>query len=251
MHSLLQLAAIVLIAATPTYAQFHFPQLSHKDKDKDREDVSWLAPYANPAPDGRAEELMHDARFRPFIREHLTAPQTFWNQNESLHETIAEFLGVPGEVVLDDNRYLSVDGSVPQFSPSRGLIFVDLGTPHPLVVFAATDWVKENKTPGQTGAEYTLWVFANHPLHGTGDDDPNHIPDALKRAVTRWTNRPLTEGGTVENITTAILVDPDGTPHQVSTASLGLNSAQSSQPAAQSPAPTQPPSTENKPETKK
>jgi hypothetical protein len=242
----LQLAAVILITATPIYAQFHFPQLSHKDKDKDREDVSWLAPYATPDPGGRAEELLHDSRFKPFIRDHLTAPQTFWNQNESLHETIAEFLGVPGQVVLDDNRFLSVDGSVPQFSPSRGLIFVDLGTVHPLVVFAATDWVKEDKTPSQSGAEYTLWVFTNHSLHAAGDDDPNHIPDALKRAITRWTNRPLTEGGTAENITTTILVDPDGTPHQVPTASLGLNSAQSSEPKAQSPALTPPPPNETK-----
>jgi len=246
MRRQLQLAALTLALTTVAAAQFHFPQLSHKDRDKDREDVSWLAPYATPEPGGRAEELMHDSRFKPFIRDHLTAPQTFWNQNESLHETIAEFLGVPGQVFLDDNRFLSVDGSVPQFSPSRGLIFVDLGTPHPLVVFAATDWVKENKTPGQSGAEYTLWVFTNHPLRATSDDDANHIPDALKRAIARWTNRPVTEGGTAENITTTILVDPDGTPHQVPTASLGLNSAQGSGPKAQSPGPTSPPPTETK-----
>ena len=51
-HSL-QLAALLLTASMAS-AQIHMPQLSHKEKDKG-EDVSWLAPYANPTPEGRGE----------------------------------------------------------------------------------------------------------------------------------------------------------------------------------------------------
>ena len=224
-HSL-QLAAL-LLTATTLYAQIHMPQLSHKEKDKG-EDVSWLAPYANPAPDGRGSELTRDSRFKLFLRDHLTAHQIFWNENESLGDTAIEFLGVPGQVVLDDNRYFSFDGCVPHFCPSRGLLFVDIGTPHPLVVFVAIDWVKDNKVPGQTGAEYTLWLFSNRALNiagGTDDANTEHVPPALIHTISRWAAQPTSGSTVLPNITHTVLVDPTGTPLQVPPASLGITPA--------------------------
>ena len=224
-HSL-QLAAL-LLTATTLYAQIHMPQLSHKEKDKG-EDVSWLAPYANPSPDGRGSELTRDSRFKLFLRDHLTAHQVFWNENESLADTAIEFLGVPGQVVLDDNRYFSFDGCVPHFCPSRGLLFVDIGTPHPLVVFVAIDWVKDNKVPGQTGAEYTLWLFSNRALNiagGTDDANTEHVPPALIHTISRWAAQPTSGSTVLPNITHTVLVDPTGTPLQVPPASLGITPA--------------------------
>jgi hypothetical protein len=220
MRNLLQLAVLALSLTVSAAAQFHMPQLTHKEKDT-REDVSWLAPFAEPAPNGRENELVHDPRFKAFLRDHLAAPQTFWNENQPLPETIMEFLGVPNQVLLDDNRYLTADGCVQHFCPARGMLFVDLGTAHPLVVFAAIDWIKENKTPDQSGAEYTLWLFSSKPLRSGETDDATRIPTALTRAVARWTAQPSSGSTTRQNITNAILVDPDGTPHPVPPASVG------------------------------
>jgi len=228
----LQLAALILTATT-LHAQIHMPQLSHKEKDKG-EDVSWLAPYANPAPEGRGDELTHDSRFKLFLRDHLTAHQIFWNENESLGDTAIEFLGVPGQVVLDDNRYFSFDGCVPHFCPSRGLLFVDLGTAHPLVVFIAIDWVKDNKVPGQTGAEYTLWLFSNRALNiagGADDASTEHVPPALIHTISRWAAQPTAGTTVIPNITNTVLVDPTGNPHQVPPASLGITPASKQPPA--------------------
>ncbi|WP_213806229.1 hypothetical protein [Granulicella sp. dw_53] len=225
----LQLATLLtLLGTTLARAQFHMPQLTHKPKDT-REDLSWLAPFAVPGPEGRASELVRDPRFKPFLRDHLTAPQTFWNDNQPLPETVLEFLGTPRQVLLDDNRYLAADGCVRAFCPARGLLFIDLGTAHPLVVFAAIDWVKENKTTDQSGAEYTLWLFANRPLRTAADEpaadesntEASHIPAALTSAITRWAAQPIPGSSTRQNITHAILVDPDGTPHQISPATIG------------------------------
>jgi len=44
------------------------------------------------------------------------------------------------------------------------MLWVDLNGPHPLVVFAAIDWIKDSKTPSEAEAEYTLWIFPNHPI---------------------------------------------------------------------------------------
>lgn len=134
-----------------------------------------------------------------------------------LSDTALDFLSVPDKVLADGNRYLSITGSVFRFNPSRGLLWVDLNGPHPLVVFAAIDWIKESKTPSDPAAEYTMWVFPNHPI------DPDHIPAALTRSVARWTAQPLSGTTVIQHITNAILVDPDGTPHQISPANIGAN----------------------------
>jgi hypothetical protein len=233
MRHLIQLAVVTLALTTGAAAQLHMPQLTHKEKDI-REDLSWMAPFAVPAPDGRENDLVHDPRFKTFVRDHLTAPQTFWNENQPLPETVMEFLGVPNQVLLDDNRYLSADGCVQHFCPARGMLFVDLGTAHPLVVFLAIDWVKENKTPDQSGAEYTLWIFSNKQLRTGETEDSTRIPAALTHAIARWTAQPSSGSTTLQNITHAILVDPDGTPHAVPPASVGATAIKPSETKANS-----------------
>ncbi len=42
------------------------------------------------------------------------------------------------------------------------------------------------------------------------------------KSIARWTAAPLAGSGIVQNITHAILVDPDGTPHEVPPSALGV-----------------------------
>ena len=187
----------------------------HHDKPQ-AEDMQWLWQYTKPAPNGNENALIWDARFKPFLASHLTAPQSFWNKNESLADTAFEFLGHPRSFVADDNRYITATGCVQKFCPSRGLLWIDLGAAHPLVVFAATDWISENKATDQAGAAYTLWVFSNRVL------DPAHLPRPLTRSVAPWAVEPIADG-TVEQIASVILVDPDGQPHQIQPADIGID----------------------------
>ncbi|WP_433982935.1 hypothetical protein RBB78_13750 [Tunturiibacter empetritectus] len=86
-----------------------------------------------PPADGRETQLVLDTRFRPFLAQYLTAPQTFWGSPKTgykpLDETALDFLSVPDKVLADDNRYLSITGCVFRFNPARGLLWVDLGLP--------------------------------------------------------------------------------------------------------------------------
>ena len=224
----LQLAAC-LIVLCPWAALGRTSSAAIKKENKQpRENVEWLWQYSPPPADGRENQLVLDPRFRPLLAQYLTAPQTFWGNPKSgykpLSETALDFLSVPDKVLADDNRYLSITGCVFRFCPSRGLLWVDLGLPHPLIVFAAIDWVKESKTPNEPGAEYTMWVFGNHPL------DPDHIPAALAHSVGRWTAEPPSGSKALQHITSAVLVDPDGTPHQILPAAIGANTITKSQP---------------------
>ena len=131
----------------------------------------------------------------------------------SLASTALDHLTVPDKVLADDNRYISISGCVVHFCPARGLLWLDLNGTHHLVVFAAIDWIKHDKPTSDPAAEYTLWVFPNDPLSIAGNGP--HPPAALIKAIARWAAQPLPGSAIVQNITHAILVDPDGTPHQV------------------------------------
>ena len=217
----LQLAAVLhTLMPMATLAQISVSDLK-KEKKPPKENVEWLWQYSPPPPDGRENQLVLDPRFRPFLAQYLTAPQSFWGSQKagykSLAETALDFLSVPDKVLADDNRYVTITGCVYRFCPSRGLLWVDLGSPHPLVVFAAIDWVKDNKTPDQADAEYTMWLFSNHPI------DPDHIPAALTHSIARWTAEPPSGSKVIQRITNAILVDPDGAPHQITPATIGIS----------------------------
>ena len=222
MRLLLQLAAALLLLTTLAPAQ------AVRKPRPAPENVEWIWQYT---PDdtnkqGRENDLVQDARFRPFLDQFLTAPQTFWGtpvagKYRSLASTALDHLTVPGSVLADENRYISISGCVVHFCPARGLLWIDLNGSHHLVVFAAIDWIKADKTTSDPAAEYTLWLFPNQPLT-IAASGAQHPPAALLHAIARWTAQPLPGSAIVQNITHAVLVDPDGTPHELAPATLGI-----------------------------
>jgi hypothetical protein len=222
MRLLLQLAIALLLVTTLAPAQ---PVKKPKPAP---ENVEWIWQYTPDAAnkDGRENDLVQDDRFRPFLDQFLTAPQTFWGtpvagRYRSLASTALDHLTVPGSVLADENRYISISGCVVHFCPSRGLLWIDLNGARHLVVFSAIDWIKADKPTTDPAAEYTLWLFPNQPLT-IAANGAQHPPAALLHAIARWTAQPLAGSGIVQNITHAILVDPDGTPHEVAPSALGV-----------------------------
>ncbi len=222
--------ALLALAATAACAQFHSSQIDGvKKRDKKHySDAEWMWQYSPPPADGRENDLIQDAKFRPFLEQNLTAPQSFWGvqgtKYKPLAETAMDFLSVPGKVIADEDRYLTITGCVFHFCPARGMLWVDLNAPPRagnLVVFAAIDWIRDSKTTSQPDAEYTLWLFPNQAF-GVTPDAPNQIPAALIHSISRWTKEPLAGSGIVERVTHAIVVDPDGKPHEVPVAKLGI-----------------------------
>lgn len=213
MRRTLQFAAACLLIALAPDAR---TQIHPKQSKPPAEDLSWMWQYAQPVPAGNGNALLRDSRLKPLLQQHLTAPQTFWSKGKSLSDTALEYLATPHAVTRDDNRHLIATGCVAEFCPNRGLLWIDLGTPHPLIVFAATNWIAENKATDQPGANYTLWVFTSRALA------PEHLPRALTRTIAPWVAEPIADG-TVEQIANVILVDPDGQPHPIQPTDIGIN----------------------------
>ena len=223
-------SVLLALMTTAACAQFHSSQIDgiKKRDKKQRSDAEWMWQYGPPPSDGRENDLIQDAKFRPFLALNLTAPQSFWGvqgtKYKPLADTAMDFLSVPGRVIADEDRYLTITGCVFHFCPARGMLWVDLNAAPKtgnLVVFGAIDWIRDSKTTSQPDAEYTLWLFPNQAF-GLVPDAANQIPGALVRSISRWTKEPLAGTGIVERVTHVIVVDPDGKPHELPIAQLGI-----------------------------
>jgi len=185
MHTTLHLAASFLLITAPlTRAQVSDPNKLIAPPPRNpalhhtapADNLQYLWQFTHPAPIGEAANLRVDARFQSFLRDAFPQPQSMWgppNSQEPLATIIPLFLTQYGAVASTDNRYITIDGCVPSFCAASGLLWIDLGRPHPLAVFAAVNWDPQAHTTDQPDADYNLFLFANHPL------DADALPLAL------------------------------------------------------------------------
>jgi hypothetical protein len=226
------LAAIVCLLAPFAHPQAPKPQ---KNIKRAHVDTEWIWQYSpdDQHQEGRENDLVQDLKFSPMLQDNFTAPQSFWGVQgtkfKPIADTILDFLTVPGKVLADETRYITITGNVVHFAPARGLLFVDLNPapknstgPDHLMLFAAIQWTQGNRPATDPNAEYTLWVFPNQTLAVPEGTAPSQIPNAFKRSIARWAFQPLAGSGIVQHITKAVLVDPDGTQHPVAPTALGL-----------------------------
>jgi hypothetical protein len=228
MRTTLHLAALFLITATTTRAQVSNPDkliaptprnpAIHRTAPADN--LQYLWQFTHPSPLGEANNLRVDARFQSFLRDAFPQPQSMWgppNSQEPLATIIPLFLTQYGAVSATDNRYITIDGCVPSFCAASGLLWIDLGRPHPLAVFAAVNWNPEDHTTDQPQADYNLWLFTNHQL------SPDELPLTLTQAIAHWNVRLATAHRLVPHIAHALLVEPDGNPVALDPEQVGAN----------------------------
>jgi hypothetical protein len=232
MRRMLQLAAIMLLvtAAAAMRAQITSPDTlgpktprnpAHSSVTKSSAALQWLWAFAKPEPIGRAADLHLDARFHALLTNDFHRPQAIWGpepgENQPLDAIIPLFLLRYGTVTTQQNRYLTIDGCVPDFCAAHGLLWVDLGAPHPLVIFAAVNWSPESHTTGETAANYNLWLYPNREL--SSDD----LPLAFTESLSHWDARLATAHRLVPHIEHATLVEPSGALYALTPALVGAN----------------------------
>jgi hypothetical protein len=233
MRRTLQLAILtllLLIAATAMRAQITNPDtlVAHPPRNpahhpiQPTESLQWLWAFAKPEPIGRASDLRLDPRFHALLTANFHQPQAMWGdtdpaRTQPLDAVISLFLSRYGTITTQDNRYLSIDGCVPDFCAAHGLLWVDLGTPHPLMVFAAVNWSTEGHTTDESTANYNLWLFSDHVLSAA------ELPLPLTEAIAHWDARLAAAHRLVPHIEHATLVEPGGAPYALNPALTGAN----------------------------
>jgi hypothetical protein len=233
MRTSLQLAAALALlstAATCAHAQIEDPNHliaqpprnpAHHYDQAPLNDLQWMWKYAKPAPSGDPTALRYDARFKALLESTFKQPQAMWNsditQPPALAQVIPLFLTANGEVTSDANRFISIDGCVPDFCPAHGMLWADLGLKTPLIVFAGVTWSAQNHTTDSAAADYTLWLFASRDLSA------DSLPLALRNAISHWDARLAMNHRLVPHINRAVLVAPDGSAQPVDPANAGAN----------------------------
>jgi hypothetical protein len=220
MRTLLQLAATLLLTGAAT-AQVYSPEnlIGHPppppkhQQATPTDDLQWLWQYTQPTPTGDHAALLADPRLQTLLRDNLHAPQTMWGAPGSpLPDAARAFLQGDGTVSSSDNRHLLLTGHTLIQPQQTGLLWIDLGDPTPLIVFAALRWNEQSNIPSQPGAPFTLWLFPSREL------DAHHLPAALKSAIEPFAARTLCRPATIAN---AIVVEPTGVPFILGTAEAG------------------------------
>jgi hypothetical protein len=188
---------------------------------KPTDPLQWLWTFAKPEPIGRATDLRLDARFHALLSNDFNRPQTFWGpeprENQPLDAIIPLFLSRYGTVTSQQNRYLTVDGCVPDFCAAHGLLWFDLGTSHPLVIFAAVNWSPESHTTDEDAANYNLWVYPSRELSA------DELPLAFTETLSHWDARLAAAHRLVPHIEHATLVEPSGAPYALTPSLVGAN----------------------------
>ena len=196
------------------------PAVGHARRTNLPDDLQWMWAFAQPGPTGRADDLRLDARFQLLLAREFKQPQAMWGTPKfglPLATVIPMFVMQHGSVTTEGNRYLIIDGCVPDFCAAHGMLWVDLGRPKPLMVFAGVDWTGENQPTDEAAADYDLWLFSNREI---GADE---LPLALTEAIAHWDARLAAAHRLVPHIAHAVIVQPDGKPFALDPQLAGAN----------------------------
>ncbi len=193
------------------------PPVRQRSRGPSSGSLQWLWQYAQPKPNGNAVALRADQRFAALLDVSFKQPQAFWGKDVPLSTVIPRFLARYGQVNSKDNRFLAVDGCVPSFCAAHGMLWVDLGSVDPLMVFAAVNWTTEAHATDEANADYNLWLFTNRQISADA------LPLSLTEAIADWDARLASAHRGVPHIVHALLVEPSGQPFPLNPTLVGAN----------------------------
>ena len=193
------------------------PPIRQRARGPNTGTLQWLWQYAQPKPNGNAVALRADPRFAALLDASFKQPQAFWGKDVPLSTVIPRFLARYGQVNSKNNRFLAVDGCVPSFCAAHGMLWMDLGSPDPLLIFAAVNWTTETHTTDEANADYNLWLFSNRQISADA------LPLSLTEAIADWDARLASAHRGVPHIVHALLVEPSGQPYPLNPTLVGAN----------------------------
>ena len=175
-------------------------------------DLAWARAFA--APGASDADHKWDDRFRALMRTSFSQQQRFWRDHghfPTVPELVQVFLGVPGGVTLDQDRFVTMDGCVPHACSARGMVWIDTrGTGKPLVIFVAPEDV--STADSEKVAEQHLWLYASDPVNW------QKMPDDFKSSLGRWyaAYRAVWKPYNSMRVSMLTLVEPDGLTYDLS-----------------------------------
>ncbi len=101
-------------------------------------DLGWLHEYVGPY---NGKDIKWDPHFQALIASSLHQRQSIWRDHGkliSLPDLVQVFIGRPGSVLFDEDRFYSIEGCVPHDCTDKGMVWIDgIPTVKPAVIFVA------------------------------------------------------------------------------------------------------------------
>jgi len=182
-------------------------------------------PFDPRATDEQGDEnrLTNDPRFGALLKASFPQRQWFWFEHGRLVSTadlIITFIGVPGDAILDDGRYVTADGCVPHDCvANRGMLWIDSQSHPATLIFAGIGLVS-----GEASQDASrLWIFSSTKLNW------QHLPPSFLASLPRWLStiaKPDYKGtnGYRYNFVLATIVQPNGLMEDITPETLHLRS---------------------------
>lgn len=211
MNSLHSIAAALTLAS----ALFTSAQQTHATNSPG--DAAWMKSFAVPCTSipcplhgfGDENRLSTDRRLRPLLRSSLHQKEWFFSETHNfmpVADIVSTFIGVPGNAILDGDRYVTADGCVPHTCDIlRGMLWVDTGIHPATVIFAATDAVDSVDYTKQIYTDQShLWLFVSN-----NRGSPKALPPEFLSSLKRWHDVNLANGYK-QDIALVTIVQPNG-----------------------------------------
>lgn len=195
--------------------------------------AAWIRAFAAAGPPSAAgtgigdeNKLLSDSRFTSLLKSSFPQKQWFWYDHwklTPLPEMMQIFMGVPGNTVLDDNRYVTLDGCVPHDCyMNRGMIWIDTESNPAVLIFAGINPVSSNTPPFRSH----LWIYPSRKLNW------QQIPASYLSSLHRWlatigADHYMGTDGYRYDFSMATIVQPDGIMEDLGTDILGLPGTES------------------------
>jgi hypothetical protein len=149
--------------------------------------------------------------------------QFFWHdhgQFTTLPELVQQFIGVPGNTVLHEQRFVVLDGCVPHSCSARGMLWIDTQGTQPTLIFVATDNV--SGSAADKGSMVHLWLFPSTKLNW------QNLPVEFISSMDEWWIRTtkVWQKYYTERVTMVSIVQPNGEIVTLSPSLFAFNATQ-------------------------
>jgi hypothetical protein len=212
---LFALAAVPLLAGFPPATA----QTAHKRPVDATSDASWMRDYTV-----GGKDIKWDPRFIPLLRASFPQHQWFWRDHDKftpLPELVRLYIGVPGGVLVDQDRYVTAIGCVPHVCETRGMLWADTSAHPTKLIFVATGDI--NGSPEYKGPNNMLWVFSSTPMNFQRLPQP--FLDSLQRWQAKLSQQDASDRSAyLDHFLFANIVQPTGDIVAVTPSVLGLQS---------------------------
>lgn len=178
-------------------------------------DASWAKIYATscsihehswPCPkstNGYENAFNGDPRLPTLLKISLPQQESWWVDGHAgsapVSRIVQEFIGVPRNLLVDDDRLVTATGCVPHDCTTNGMLWIDTDAHPATVIFAAEVMIESVKG----GDNNHLWIYASTQQNFEA------LPPSFLASLMRW-HSSISTKMLPQTVTVATLVQPNG-----------------------------------------